>query len=261
MNTNFMNNLEEASLLTFQTEYSPISSIYVDMEYLQDLKLGTILSKITVQKEMEYILHCLPKYNARYEQATGKYFPVLRITDEEIMQELKSKNSYKICAISPFTNMYKYLISSFDAIRKHNKQVSDQTAPLRLTVNVADVEYPDVLKRTFIATIKKLYPDIVVEFTDNERYKENSEFYKNHSVIMLYDYGAFLSESSPVFSDFTNEGSFLNNRIIAHPYIDTKLGHDPDKYAEILASTEIGLDMYCDFCFVPSLIDIHTGDK
>lgn len=60
-----------AEEMMFKSDCKPIENIYVDLEYLQDLKLGTIINTVTVKEELAYIVHNLDGYNDRYDRDTS----------------------------------------------------------------------------------------------------------------------------------------------------------------------------------------------
>ena len=85
-----------------------VNKIYIDMELLQDFKLGALLSTVTVKEEVEYIMSCLPVYNLKFNNRTAEYFPVLKKTDEELLSIVKN-NSIKTALLSPWTKIYNNL--------------------------------------------------------------------------------------------------------------------------------------------------------
>ena len=97
--------LDKLSKSYFTEITDKVSKIYVDMEILQDLRLGALLQTATVPEEIEYIQSCLPDYNNKLDLKTAEHFPVLNKTDDELDQIIK-QNPIKTALVAPWTKIY-----------------------------------------------------------------------------------------------------------------------------------------------------------
>ena len=61
----------------FENDTKPVTRVYVDLEYMQDLRFGALLYGLSVKQEMDYIHSRLDQYNNRYDREVCKYFPTL----------------------------------------------------------------------------------------------------------------------------------------------------------------------------------------
>ncbi len=247
------NLFEDVGQKYFNTELAPVTRVYVDLEYIQDLKLGALLSRLTVPQEMQYVHARFKSYNNRYDLLTAKYFPVLKITEAMLLQDLQDTNKLnKICLLAPWTSTYYHLIELVELFKQHNSKLTDDNIPMTLTINIADVQYPVILQKKLKQVLHKIL-QIDIEIISMPRYTDDPLNYLQYQLMFLYDYGQFVNQLA---KPFVNDGKFIDTKIIAQPYIQSDLGHKPDDYEHVLNSTEKGLDIYCDFSFLRSNITL-----
>ena len=249
---------EEAGKAFFDQDAKPVLRVYADLEYLQDLRLGALLYGCTVDAEMKYIHSCLDRYNNRYDLHTAKYFGALKKTDEDLDNLLKTPIVRdRICFLAPWTSTYYRMMEILDMYNSHNKQMLDNPQKIHLTINVSDVQYPIELKQ-FLEQSLGHQLNLDVEVQQLQRYTADAAEYLEYQMLFIYDYGRFVNTFP---NAFVGEGKFSDTRIIAQPYIEEGLGHQPEDYEDILASTEKGMDIYCDFVFLRSDILLDKTEK
>ena len=249
---------EEVGQQYFNAEMKPVARVYADLEYLQDLRFGALLRSVTCQREMDYIQAMIKRYNNRYDQKTARYFPVLKKTDDDLDELLKtSTEKDRICFLAPWTSAYDHLLEVIDLYQQHNKRLLDKVPEMKLVINISDVDYPIELQQELVKTIERLMR-ISVEIQQMERYTADVKEYLGYDLMFLYDYGKFVNTFP---TQFVGEGRFTDTRIIAMPYIQAGLGHNPEDYEYVLASTEKGMDIYCDFSFLRSNITLNKDTK
>ena len=249
---------EEVGKSYFDTETKPVTRVYADLEYLQDLRFGALMYGVTIPEEMNYIHSCLRRYNERYELKTAKYFSALKKTEADIDRLLQSPiDCDRICFLSPWTSVYFQMIEILTALKRHNKHIMEEVQKIHLVINVADVHYPVELQKYLIQALEQQL-DITVEIIEQSRYTASLDEYLSYQILFLYDYGRFINTFP---SAFVGEGKFFDTRLIAMPYIEEGLGHKPDDYENVLSSTERGLDIYCDFAFLRSTIVLDKTEK
>lgn len=239
----------------FNAELKPISKIYIDLEYMQDLMFGALLYGITVKEEMQYIHRRLKAYNDRMVRGCCRFFPALKKSDQELVELLhKPIVRDRICFLAPWTSVYYQLIDLIVEIKHHNQQITDNKIPITLTISVADIDYPIELQKHLSDTLMKQL-GISVNIQQQNRYEGSVKEYLGYDILLLYDYGVFINTFP---SAFVGEGKFSDTRIFAQPYIDESLGHKEDNYEVVLLSTEKGMDIYCDFAFLKSMIVLDS---
>ena len=90
----------------------PVSSIYVDMDFFQDYKLGALMNMLTTDVEYEYIKSQIDAYNQSDNENVTEMFPALGFTEEQVEAFVKDPANTDLLVLeSPFyTTMYQFII-------------------------------------------------------------------------------------------------------------------------------------------------------
>lgn len=242
---------DEANEAIMQKEFKAIRHIYVDMEAMQDFKLGALLSFISVKEEMAYIQSQLPEYFNRTDREIMKYFPVLKITEEQIEKYIQAENNaIKLSITAPFTMIYSAFLQVLYHATQNNKYVEEVASPIRVTFNTSDIFYSESAIKALVTHIKQNVCDITYDITDDKRYCQSIDYYKSHDVLMLSEYDKFLQEPMRAQS-IIGKGAWLENRVVSLPFIDPAKEHKAEQTEQILAYTQASADIYFDkFSFV-----------
>lgn len=251
---------QEVANKYFQDETGPIEKIYVDLEYLQDFKFGALLTTITTKKELEYIYHKLKDYNSRFDEDVSKYFPALKVSEEQISEIMKNKSLLKFIK-APWTSAYYDFMIITRFIAHQNRAVSSTPIVLEFNINVSDVEYPQELANLVKIHLSESFGDVRVNFTHMKRYEDQLSFYLQQDVLFLKDMEQFVKEDTDTSIAFVSEGRFFNKKIFAKPQINPDLNITKKQYKDALTSTQIQLDVYCDFAYIQSLIPINKHNQ
>ena len=244
----------KAEEMVFKEEFKPITKVYVDLEYLQDLRVSVLLNAATVQEEVSYIMHNLDKYNGRYDQHTAPYFKALHFTDEQIAKVLATPKAVaKICVTAPFTSVYYELMTIMKASQHHANLFEDHPRRQELVINCADVDYPKPLQDKLTTTIG-MQLGIQVTFEQRPRYTMPDDEYLSYDLLMLWDMAAFVHQHATAF---VGNGKFENKKILAQPVIEDARLAKAENPEEMLEFTERNLDVYCDFRYLRSELWIH----
>lgn len=235
--------------MLFKSEHKPIKRIYIDLEYMQDLRLGALLNMLKVKEEFSYVVHNLPKYNSRNDRCICKYFKALKIDEARIDRVLKRELAIdKICVTAPFTSIYYRLHEIIAAATTHLKAVEDNPKPIELVINCADVPYPKILQEKLCSTLADQL-GIIPRFIQTSRYSLSDNEYLGYELLLLADYGAFFKQHA---SSLIGTGKYTDTRIVAQPYIEDEILAKVDDPEYTLAYTEKSLGVYCEFSYLRS---------
>ena len=239
-------------------ENGPITEIYVDLEYLQDLRFGALLHTVSVKKEMEYINFKLPEYNQRLDYNCASYFPALGKTEEDLDNLLMNRDEIDlICFKAPFTSMYYEFTNMLVMITHHNHAVSSKRKSISIHVNVNNKLYPNELLKEFKAVLQERFTDITVNFTKEKPYTCPLSDYTEKQLLYIYNIEEFLKQDSATAKAFVADGKFFDKKIISFPYVNRSVIKNPEDDYLALRSTRAQLDVYCDFQYVRSTIPIN----
>ena len=246
-----LSNLSKA----YFTEISEdVSTIYVDMEILQDFRIGALLQTVTVPEEIEYIQAQLPAYNARTDLETASHFPVLKKTDEELL-EIIAKNPLRTAILSPWTKIYNnfHIVLKYLYLNSRNKDMT--VRPLTIVANSGDMLYPLALFDKFAKLIKATYPDAIVKVANYKRYEADADLYLHTDMFFLYDHEKFFNGS--FMMEMMNSPTYKTRTIYTTPYVNKKIGLDPSEYLKSLTSTGATLNLFFDFFYMPNGIELN----
>lgn len=240
--------LDSLSKAYFADISEKISRIYVDMEILQDLRIGALLKSTTVPVEIEYLQSRIPEYNQRLDLETAKHFPVLNKTDEELDAIIK-ENPLSIALISPWTNIYNNFMIVLQSLYMKTSAKDTTAAPLLVVVNTASMTYPIQLFAKLADQIRRVYPGATVKSSAYQRYEAEPDMYINTDMFFLYDHEKFFNSS--FINTMMSEKNHKTKVIYTTPYVNKNLGLDKSEYMKGLVSTGATLNLFFDFFYMP----------
>jgi hypothetical protein len=240
----------------FKAVNKPISSVYLDLEMISDLRLGALISTFTVPKQMEYLYSRMPEYNARYDLKTAKYFPVLGKTDEELDDIIRNQPD-KVARLAPWTVVLQKFAASLSVLEMNNRNINPDL-PLSVTVNCQEIEYPKDLQEVFIQQLKGGLQNLEVTFTHHKRYEESPAYYLGFDLFFLYDYAAYLRDER-LAESFTSRYTYMDKIMYVLPLVDEETKLDKSEYMKALRSTKNHLDLFTDFYYMTGGIPIDTN--
>lgn len=247
----------DAGTRILQKEYRQIKRIYVDLEYLQDLRFGAILTHLKSSDELKYVFSCLNRYNARYDEHTSLYFPNLHLNDKIIEADFKDAHTVaKIASVAPMTSMYYNFNTLVSMFVRSNKYVSEGDSTIKISIGVDNQFYPDRLLRLFKENIESRFGSKVsVSIEKCRRYSQGYEFFHSNDILFLYDFESFVNANPRMSTAFAGEGMFVDKTIFAIPQVNDKFNHLSDKDKERgIDKMRDQLNLYCDFEYAPSEI-------
>lgn len=246
--------LDKLSEEYFRNITDPINKIYVDMELLQDFKLGALLSTVTVKEEIEYINEQIPYYNSRFDFSTAKYFPVLNKTDEELNEIIK-KNPVKVILLSPWTIVYDNLNKMLSLLYTNDKNVYGKISPITLVVNCHDARYPIKLFDIWAQQMKAVHPFVDIKFVAYPRYGADLDFYSDFDMYFIYDHPTFFN-TDKLAEVLTRSQKTSFKKVYSPPFIESRLELDKSEYQKALVSTQTFLNLIVDFYYMPNGIKL-----
>lgn len=228
----------------FNSTLKPITKVYLDLELVQDFKLGALLSTVQVQEEIEYIQYCIPKYNARLTNSCASFFPVLKHTDLELSRRMKQPELIElITTTAPFNLGWDAVLAILHEIEQHNA-IMNAASTISLVINVYDVVYPQPLKELLTDALKQEVPTVRVIFTEEERYLAPQ--YEQYNVLFLYDLPEFVRPETTTSNALFNKCLFRDNHILASMRMSPNLEIPVDKLKLGFEATQRWLDLFCD---------------
>lgn len=260
----FFDTFSEASHRIMQDEHRYISDIYVDLEFLQDIRFGALLLNLKTQDEVNYVYSQLDRYNDRLDERTTLYFPELGLDEKIIDETLSNKEDFiKVCCFAPMTSMYYNISSIISMVLRSNKYAEVQTPTVpQLWISVDNPNYPQQLLDALRIKLEEYFNrKIVVNVDHHARYMQNVGYYLSKQILFLYDFEQFVNRPH-ISNEFAAEGKFTDHWIFARPQINPRFASLKRK--ELLDGVDKmrdQLNIYCDFEYCPSQIVILNQNR
>ena len=247
----------------FNGECRQIRSVYVDLEAIQDFSIGALLLWSTVNQKPEwikYIIERLPAYNERHTHDVGSFFPEIGLTTETISKIARIPDYAKfIGAKSPFTKLADTLVGLLLCSDDMAEIGDNAPKEVHVFVNCCDMIYPNVLKEFFIMELRGKCPRVQVHFLNAQRYELSPDFYRQHDAFIVHDWVQFVlgeSKRSSEFFKFKYDAKIF----VTHPYKEESKQIPEEIIDSAFSSTEVGMNMFCDFKFINSLVTIEKKE-
>ena len=252
--------IEEASKKYFELTAGPIYRVYADMEYLQDFRIGALVSLLRkkgvneAKVGLDYIRSCMSAYNERLDFETAKYFPMMKTTDAEL-DEIIRQNPLGVAYISPFTSTWSILLDVLSAVRFHNDKVSERTVQTEFVLNLTTVPWhSDLQARLRHQVYTAGSSDAYITFRSTPRYSEGYDFYHSAAILFIWDIEYFINGDPALRNAICDNMKFYNNQVLAKPYVKPELKIAPDKVKDSVYLTEEMLDRIMNFEWLPTSI-------
>lgn len=125
----------------FEDMNQPIKRVYIDIEFLQDFRLGALIKLISTDVEYQYILSQLPKYSMSHGEPITSFFPDLGFTEEQIRSYVKDEKNWEGLAMdSPFYENVQLICIFISKYIEHNERVG-YNKPIDVYIGCTDLLY------------------------------------------------------------------------------------------------------------------------
>jgi hypothetical protein len=173
-------------------------TFYIDLQYIQDIKIGAISSLIQNEEEYNYFLSCLDDYNDKLYNKHASYFPNLNISENELDKYITTSKYIKfLVATSPLTSTYLELKKLLDNIHANNVRNKELYPDYKIYVNI----YPWNIKKIkedvpkdlnlIIEIIKSkflyIHKDIKIYLIDHPLSQINLSLFDTFDLIFIYN--------------------------------------------------------------------------
>ena len=182
----------------FEEMSRPIKRIYVDIEFLQDFRLGSLIKLITTDVEYQYILSELPKYSMSHGEPITSFFPELGFKEEQIREYMKDKSHWETLALtSPYYETIKDLCSLIIEITKHNV-LMHYSKPIELYIGCTDLLYCIEARRRLAVLLLDYLDKIDLTFLPTSLYEFKEVAIDDYDIYMLASANKFINNESLV---------------------------------------------------------------
>lgn len=180
-----MNQIDAGNKNFFSDFDNPIKSIYIDMDFLQDYKLGALMNMITTDVEYEYIKSQIDAYNTSDTENITDSFPALGFTEEQVEEFVHDPKNTELLAIeSPFyTSMQEFV--DFMVMTLQSNQLKKYTDPLDIFVGCKSIQFPPCGQYAFVKLFEPVLLNSNINFLPTTLYEFQGRAVDDYDVYIV----------------------------------------------------------------------------
>ena len=180
-----MNNLKRSNEKEFEDMMAPIKRVYIDIEFLQDFRLGALIKLIKTDVEYQYIREKIPIYSASHGEPITRFFPDLGFKEEQIDEYLKDKSHWEGLAMDrPFYENVKAICVFIGEYTKHNVRVG-YNKPIDVYIGCTDLLYCIKARRRLAVILMDFLDTVNLVFIPTSLYEFEEVAIDDYDVYMV----------------------------------------------------------------------------
>ena len=169
----------------FEDMMTPIKRVYIDIEFLQDFRLGALIKLIKTDVEYQYIREKIPIYSASHGEPVTKFFPDLGFKEEQIDEYMKDESHWEGLAMdSPFYENVKAICVFIGEYLKHNVRVG-YNKPIDVYIGCTDLLYCIQARRRLAVILMDLLDSVNLVFIPTSLYEFEEVAIDDYDVYMV----------------------------------------------------------------------------
>ncbi len=226
----------------FEDMNMPIKRIYIDIEFLQDFRLGALIKLISTDVEYQYILSQLPRYSTSHGEPITSFFPELGFTEEQIKAYISDKKNWEGLAMdSPFYENVQAICVFIAKYVEHNNRVG-YSAPIDIYIGCTDLLYCIEARRKLAVILLDFLDMANLIFIPTSLYEFEEVAIDNYDVYMVASPNKLINHEQLIKKFEKME--MANKTIIGLEEIDTT----DEEFKDAGTSIEDAFDATVEFC-------------
>ena len=226
----------------FEDMLEPIKRIYIDIEFLQDFRLGALIKLITTDVEYQYIREKLPIYSMSHGEPITSFFPELGFTEEQVKEYMQDKRHWEELAMdSPFYENVESICVFITQYLKHNQRVNYHE-PIDVYIGCTDLLYCVAARRRLAIILMDFLDSVNLTFIPTSLYEFDEVDIDDYDVYMVASSNKLINYPSLIKKFEKME--MANKTIIGLEELDTT----PEELKEAGTSLEDAFEATVEFC-------------
>lgn len=211
--------LKKSNEKEFEDMNMPIKRVYIDIEFLQDFRLGALIKLITTDVEYQYILEKLPVYSVSHGEPITRFFPDLGFTEEQVKEYMKDESHWETLAMdSPFYENVESICVFISEYTKHNVRVG-YSKPIDVYIGCTDLLYCVEARRRLAVILMDFLDMVNLVFIPTSLYEFEEVAIEDYDVYMVASANKLINYE-PLVKKF-EKMEMANKTIIGLEELDT----------------------------------------
>lgn len=166
----------------------PISTIYIDIDYLFDLKLGSLLLQTKGEEDYNYIKEHLADYENSKSIVVTESFPKLGITEEQVDCLIQDPMiGWQVATTAPRTQLFEKLWNLTTFVETNNRAKSNRV-PIKFIINKRGAMIPPKMEHWIKSKIEQWDPNAKVIVTNYTTWEDvPDKLFDLIDVMFVYD--------------------------------------------------------------------------
>lgn len=239
----------------FEMATKVIKRVYIDLDVLQDFRLGALIAMIDSQEKYDYIIKNTLVYEATYRNDITTAFPALGISDEQVDAYVADKHNWaNLAVVSPFRTAAVEISEALSTIYAIN-QVKKYFDKIIVDIGMPTVVYTPPAREKLLMLILHDINNIILSFSPSSLYENAKVPIDDYDIYFLKEASKLINHPSLVngFRDRKYSGKF----IIALPELttsDEELHASGTEPAEALNATAEFASLFVNFSYMQKTI-------
>lgn len=206
----------------------PIKAVYIDADFLYDYRLGELLLKVTCDEDYQIILKHLDEYINGTSFKITKYFPELKMTEEDLdLLEKDPVLGKYVQVAAPPTKFLMELPKFIMQINTYNKNREDG-AGLKIYINTKGGKMNSSIWNRLSDGIERIFKNVRLINTTYSNWTEiPTNVYDALDILYVYDIRDFMSVGSVSCVKLQNRES-IGKIIITRPRVKDEFDNEND---------------------------------
>lgn len=226
----------------FEDMSEPVRRVYIDIEFLQDFRLGALIKLISTDVEYKYILEKLPLYSMSHGEPITSFFPDLGFTEDQVKEYMKDVRNWEALAMdSPFYENVQAICYFIVQYTQHNLRMG-YDKPIDIYIGCTDLLYCVQARRRLAVILMDFLDTVNLVFIPTSLYEFEEVAIDDYDVYMVASANKLINHDLLVKKFEKLEMS--NKTIIGLEEIDTT----EEELKEAGVSLEDAFDATVEFC-------------
>lgn len=245
--------LTELNILDMEESIKPIKRVYVDLNMIHEINIGTLLLHTTNEEEYNLIKAAIPNYTSRIDTHICDHFGDLNITDTEIFKfQQDQNNAERLFKASPTTNLMHMFPMILEDITKHN-EITNKVQAIDIVINTYPIIFPAKICKFMSAMWRKISDNVVFNTVTKPHWELADSTLMSMDRFYVNDIYPWIGHDDRMCELFCDKKIYDNKEFVSRKVKQDD--SDPtDNIKHMFETTEAMCNLFCSFSYMDIII-------